>query len=45
MNEIREKAVRSLERLNESGKRKIEIEKETKEQHKTRFGLMFVDPE
>ena len=37
MNEIKEKAVRSLERLNESGKRKIEIEKETKEQHKTRL--------
>ena len=37
MNEIKEKAVRSLERLSESGKRKIEIEKETKEQHKTRL--------
>ena len=37
MNEIKEKAVRSLERLDESGKRKIEIEKETKEQHKTRL--------
>ena len=37
MNEIKEKAVRSIECLNEFGKRKIEIEKETKEQHKTRL--------